>query len=115
MNWSEKLKSPFPFYLADDRKNFTLILAISAFVVVFLHVYKPYNFHTDLTTPQEFLFGGVTLVILSLDILLLPKLFPKTFDPLNWTMGKYMALTMLHLVLIGIVSTAIDDIFICPE
>lgn len=115
MNWSEKLKSPFPFYLNDDRKNMVFILAVSAFVVMFLHVYRPYNFHTELTTGQEFLFGGVTLAILVFDIILLPKLFPRAFDPLNWTMGKYMALTMLHLVLIGIVSTAIDELFICPE
>jgi len=115
MKWSERLKSPFPFYLNDDRKNFVLILAISAFVVVFLHVYRPYNFHTELTLGQEFLFGGVTLAILAFDILLLPKLFPKAFDPLNWTVGKYMMLTTFHMIVIGLVSTAIDELFICPE
>lgn len=116
MTLSERLKSPFPFYLNDDRKNILLILAISLFVVVFLHLYRPYfNRHVELNLGQKFLFGGVTLVILFFDIIILPRIFPKKFDATTWTVGKYSLLTLFHLVLIGIASTLIDEFYICPD
>lgn len=115
MNWLEKLKSPFPFYLNDDRKNVVFILCLSLFVVFFLHVYRPYSFHTALTVGQEFLFGGVTFVVLFLNVIILPRIFPRTFDVLHWTLGKYILLTTFHLILIGVASTLIDIFYICPE
>ena len=116
MTLTERLKSPFPFYLNDDRKNLILILAISLFVVAFLQLYRPYfNMHVELNIAQKFLFGGVTFIILFFDILILPRLFPKAFDATTWTVGKYSMLTFLHLVLIGIASVVIDELFICPE
>ncbi len=114
MNWSEKMKTPFPFYLDDDRKNIIFILVISLFVVGFLMVFQPsFSHHGPLTVPQKFLFGGVTFAVLFLDIIILPKLFPKAFD--NFTLGKYILITILHLVLIGIVSTIIDELLIFPQ
>ncbi|HEY3405348.1 MAG TPA: LytTR family DNA-binding domain-containing protein [Ohtaekwangia sp.] len=116
MTLSERLKSPFPFYLNDDRKNILLILAISLFVVAFLHLYRPYfNRHVELTIGHKFLFGGVTFVVLFFDIIILPRLFPKAFDATTWTIGKYSMLTLLHLILIGIASTILDETYICPE
>src|SRR5687767_2553781 len=102
MSWREKLKSAFPFYLNDDRKNVIFILSLSLFVVFFLHVYRPYSFHTELTLPQEFLFGGVTFAALIVNIIILPKIFPRTFDILHWTLGKYILLTTFHLILVGV-------------
>jgi len=116
MNLREKLKSPFPFYLNDDRKNTVLILGISLFVAFFLQLYRPYfQQHVELTLPQSFLFAGVTFAVLYFNIVILPHLFPKRFDPVNWTIGKYLSLTLWHLVAIGMISTAIDELFICPE
>ena len=116
MGLREKLKSPFPFYLNDERKNTYFILGISLFVVVFLRLYRPYfDYHVELTLPQTFLFGGVTFAVLFFNIIILPRLFPRRFDPLQWTIGKYTALTAWHLVLIGIISTAIDELYICPD
>jgi hypothetical protein len=115
MSWLEKLNAPFPFYLNDDRRNVLFILGLSLFVVFFLHVYRPSGFHTDLTVGQEFMFGGVTFGVLFFNIILLPKLFPKPFDPLHWTLGKYILMTLLHLVLIGIASTIIDIVHLHPE
>jgi len=116
MSWRENLNSPFPFYLNDDRKNIAFISAISLFVVFFLHVYHPqHRLHIELTLPQKFLFGGVTFIILFLNIVVLPKLYPKTFDPLNWTVKKYILLTLFHCFLIGIISTIIDEVYIRPN
>ncbi len=116
MSWREKLDSPFPFYLNDSRKNILFISAVSLFVVFFLHVYRPQDtLHTELTFPQKLLFGGVTFSILLLNIIVLPKMFPKLFNALNWTVGKYIVLTLFHCFLIGVVSTIIDEVYICPE
>lgn len=116
MSLSERLKSPFPFYLNDDRKNTLFILVVSLFVVLFLHVYRPYfEYHIALTIPQKFLFGGVTFAVLFFDIIILPRIFPKAFDPLNWNIGKYTLLTLQHLVIIGIISTLLDVYVICPD
>lgn len=116
MTLSERLKSPFPFYLNDDRKNTLFILVVSLFVVLFLHVYRPYyEYHVSLTIAQKFLFGGVTFAVLFFDIIILPRIFPNAFDPLNWTVGKYTLLTCQHLVIIGIISTLLDVFFICPD
>ncbi|HEY9049608.1 MAG TPA: LytTR family DNA-binding domain-containing protein [Ohtaekwangia sp.] len=114
MNWSERLKAPFPFYMDDDRKNIIFILVVSLFVVGFMHVFRPsFSHHTLLTVGQKFLFGGVTFFVLLLDIIFLPKFFPKAFD--NFTIGKYILVTALHLILIGIASTIIDEVYICPQ
>jgi hypothetical protein len=110
--WTDKLNEPFPFYLNDDRKNIALIIGLSLFVVFFLHVYRPYNFHAELSVGQEFLFGGVTFVILTFNIIALPKLFPSFFD--QWTVKKYIFITFLHVLFIGIISTFLDIYFICP-
>lgn len=116
MRWYQKLNSPFPFYLNDDRKNIAFIGFVSLFVVFFLQVYKPqHSFQTELTLPQKFLFGGVTFIILFLNIIVFPKLYPRIFDPLNWTVKKYILLTLFHCLLIGIISTIIDEVYICPE
>lgn len=115
MSWLNKLNAPFPFYLNDDRRNTFFILALSLFVVFFLHMYRPYGFHTELTVAQEFLYGGITFAVFFTNIVGLPKIFPRSFDPLRWTIGKYLLLTLLHLFLIGIVSTLINIFYIHPE
>lgn len=116
MNWRENLNSPFPFYLNDDRKNIGFIGAVSLFVVFFLHVYHPqHSSHVDLTVGQKFLFGAVTFLVLFINIVFLPKVYPKAFDPTAWTVKKYILLTLFHCILIGLASTVIDELFICPE
>lgn len=114
MNVAGKLNTPFPYYLNDDRKNAALIVVISAFVVAFMYFFKTPNDH-DLTLPQHFIFGGVTLVSLFFNIVLLPRFFPVWFDASTWTLKKYILHTIMHLVLIGIASSIVDIYYICPE
>src|SRR5687768_11995675 len=92
MSLAEKLNSPFPYYLNDDRKNTILALCVGLFVVFFLHVYKPQNnFDIVLTSPQKFMFGGVTFAVLFLNIVWLPKfLHLAVLDPVRWTVKNYI-------------------------
>jgi len=111
------LREPFPFYLNDDRKNVLLISSISLFVIFFMGVYKP--FRGDLF-PLELwhilTFGGITFFALFVNILVLPKLFPVAFDPVHWTVKKYIVTTLWHCLLIATLSTVFDTLIChCPE
>jgi DNA-binding LytR/AlgR family response regulator len=116
LNVSERLQSPFPYYLNDDRKNLLIILAISSFVVFFMLVYRPVrNFEEELTFGKTCIFGGVTFIVLTISIVILPKLFPAAFDPTNWTIRKYLLQTLGQCFIIGVVSVFIDKLYICPQ
>jgi DNA-binding LytR/AlgR family response regulator len=112
----EKLKSPFPYYLNDDRKNTILTVCIGLFVVFFLHVYKPlHSWDQAISSGQKFMFGGVAFAILFLSIVILPKLFPVVFDPLNWNIQKYALHIFWNCLVITVVNTLIDKFYICPD
>ncbi len=111
---SDSLKAPFPFYLNDDRKNFVLVFLTSIFVTLFLYLFR---------TPSEFTFsenlqwlhGSITFVCLSFNILVLPKLFTATMDPVSWNYRKYALLNVWHLILIGATCTVVEKLFVCEE
>jgi hypothetical protein len=116
MRWKETLNYPFPFYLNDDRKNFLFILCMGVFVFVFLIFFKTSSpSHLELNTFQKGIFGVITFIGLFFTILILPKIFPELFDIDQWTIGKYIAHTTLNITVIGILSTATDELYICPE
>jgi DNA-binding LytR/AlgR family response regulator len=111
-----KLNSPFPYYLNDDRKNTLLAASVGLFVVFFLTVYKPQNnIDQVLTTGQKVMFGGVTFILMYLNIVSLPKLFPAVLDPVQWTIKKYILHTLWICFTIAVINTGIDAIYVCPE
>ena len=114
MGLADKLNTPFPFYLNDDRKNLGLIAVISLFVLAFMIAFKSRN-DLDLSLPQHLLFAGITFICLGINILVLPRLFPVWFDPVNWTVKKYILLNIGHLILIGFAASLVDIYYICPE
>ena len=117
MSLAEKLNSPFPYYLNDDRKNTILSLFVGLFVVFFHLVYRtPNSLDISLKLPQKFLFGGVTFVMLFLNIVWLPKvLHISALDPTRWTVKKYIIHTLWICFSIGVVNTIIDKLYICPD
>jgi len=117
MGLGEKLNSPFPYYLNDDRKNTILSLGVGLFVVFFLHAYKPQNnFDIVLTSVQKTMFGGIAFLVLYFNIVLVPKILNIAFlDPVNWTVKKYILHTFWICLMIAIINTAVDKFLICPE
>jgi hypothetical protein len=116
MSLGEKLNSPFPYYLNDDRKNTILSVCVGLFVVFFLHVYKmPNNLEIHLTSPQKFMFGGVASAVLYLNIVFLPKFLPTILDPVHWTVKKYILHTLWICAMIAVINTIINKLYICPE
>jgi len=116
MSLAEKLNSPFPYYLNDDRKNTILSLCVGAFVVFFLHVYKPQNnFDIDLTSGQKFMFGGVAFAVIFMNIVWLPKFLQiAALDPVRWTVKKYILHTLWICFMISLVNVIIDKLYVCP-
>ncbi len=111
---SDSLKTPFPFYLNDDRKNFILVFLLSIFVTLFLYVFRtPSEFKP--TSNLQWLHGSITFISLSFNILVLPKLFPAAMDPVSWNYKKYMYLNLGHLILISALCTVIEKLFVCQE
>lgn len=117
MTLGEKLNSPFPFYLNDDKKNTILSFSVALFVVFFLHVYHPQDgFDIVLNSAQKFAIGGgVTFALMYFNIVLLPKLLPGILDAVQWTVKKYILHTLWICFTIAFVNVIIDKIFICPE
>lgn len=91
-----------------------LVAVISLFVLAFMHFFKLPNDH-DLTLGQLVLFAGVTFVCLILNIVLLPRIFPALYDTENWNLKKYIILNIWHLFSIGMASSLVDIVYICPE
>jgi hypothetical protein len=116
MSLGEKLNSPFPYYLNDDRKNTILSICVGLFVVFFLHVYKiPNNLEINLSSLQKFMFGGVASAVLYFNIVILPKYLPTILDPVHWKVKKYILHTLWICAMIAAVNTTIEKLYICPE
>jgi len=97
------LRSPFPYYLNDDRKNTYLCAGIGLFLVVFMFVFQ----HVQ---AKVLLVGGVTFLVLWANIVLLPKLFPRPFDSATWTVGKYIVFSLWQLLMDGFFIAVVLEI-----
>jgi hypothetical protein len=104
----EFLRTPFPYYLNDDRKNTFLIAGIALFVLVFMLVFTPYS-------AKIFLVSAIVFVVMWSSVVLLPWVFPTTFDPANWTVGKYIVFSLWQLLMDGFfIAVALELLNIHP-
>lgn len=95
------LQESFPYYLDSDRKNMALSAGLGAFMVVFLVAFNPLKWEHFLLF---FIIGLVIFVTLYVTIVWFPKVWPNVFDPIRWTVGKYILFTLWQLLIIGIVA-----------
>lgn len=113
-NMKKLLFLSFPFYLNDEAKNAFLVLLTSSFVVIFLFIYTPFRaFNEEQTTLQIWVAGLITLGILLIHLLLIPKLFPILFEPAVWTVLKYILFNTWLLFIIGLTNTFVNLLFFC--
>jgi hypothetical protein len=93
------LQESFPYYLNNDRKNTLLSLGVALCVLVMMVVFHPTHLqHLGL----HMLITVVIFAVLYICIIWFPKFFPEAFDPLNWTIGKYILFTIWQCFVIGI-------------
>ncbi|MCE2893668.1 MAG: LytTR family transcriptional regulator [Flammeovirgaceae bacterium] len=117
VSWTQRfgdwLNAPFPFYLNDDRKNFLLVTVLSAFVTLFLYLFKTES-EFSFADGLEWLHGLITFGALLFNLLVLPRIFPALLDPTAWTIKKYIVFNAWHLVLIWAIATVLEKMFFCP-
>jgi hypothetical protein len=117
VSWTQRfgdwLNAPFPFYLNDDRKNFLLVTVLSAFVTLFLYLFKTES-EFSFANGLEWLHGLITFGPLLFNLLVLPRIFPALMDPTAWTIKKYIVFNVWHLVLIWAIATVLEKMFFCP-
>ena len=105
---------PFPFFLNNDRENFLLIAGISAFIYIFIKVFRPFG-ALSTTQDEAHVYSIITLLVLSFNILLLPRLFPRFLDDGNWTLRSYLLFNVYNMLSITFFITLSHYITREPE
>jgi len=101
----ERLNSPFPYYLNDERKNTLLVLAVSVFLFFFLWSVHIAQMPEKLN--KIILITIISFVVLFGHIVLLPRIAPVLFDPVNWTVRKYILFNTWKLFVIGAICSVL--------
>lgn len=98
------LNQPYPTEDSTAR-NLVKSVGFGAFVGLFLLVFQPFGldaWQTSAKTLKILGFGGVTLVVMLANVLLLPVLWPTYFSDKGWTVGKEIVRIMAVVIVIAI-------------
>jgi len=93
----KNLNKPYPFF--DDLVyNLKVFLGISMFLFLFILFFQPvelrnFEFNNQLLIIAGF--GGITFLILSINFILFPSIFPKIFLYGNWQLHKDILLNFI--------------------
>jgi hypothetical protein len=118
------LNKPYPFN-EDLRHNAKIILFISLGILAFLLIFQPIDIASFTRTQIFYLVTGLaasTFLVLSLNLIVLPSLFPKIFDNNRWNVKREILWNLWILVtitgsdilfyskLFGLIDIAFSDI-----
>ena len=118
------LNKPYPFN-EDLRHNAKIILFISLGILAFLLIFQPIDIASFTNTQIFYLVTGFavsTFLVLSLNLIVLPSLFPKIFDNNRWNIKREILWNLWILVtitgsdilfyskLFGLIDIAFSDI-----
>jgi hypothetical protein len=95
------LKQPYPC----SRNSWRTIVLISLFVSIFLIIFKPFGASNINQTARIWIlagYGGVTFIILIVNLIGVPLLFKKEFAESNWTLGRQILWLCWILFTIGL-------------
>jgi hypothetical protein len=97
--------NPYPF--SDDLKHNTKIIFFTSLgVFAFLFLFQPFDINSLPTKERYYLLSGlagITFLSLSINLLLIPSLFPKKFTSEGWNIKKEILwnLWILFTILVG--------------
>lgn len=97
----KRLREPYPV----NVKKWPMIISISCFIGLFLMMFQPFGLQfVEVENKSLVLFGYgvITFIILTLNILVLPLIFPKYFDEKNWTVGKQILWLNIDVLMIAV-------------
>lgn len=101
------LNSPYPLdmeWIPGIRKSFYFGVIITAILFVF----KPFGFHNIKGWDAlwyAMAFGGITMLVVIINSLLIPRLFPKVFDEDEWKLWKEFIYIIFTISFIGFANT----------
>lgn len=84
------LKQPSPINI-DTKQDFTISLLISLFVFFFLLIFQPFGLSTTEPGLRYIMISGfaaVCFLVLTLNLLLIPRILKNVFSEENWTVDK---------------------------
>lgn len=87
MKFRKYIHQAFPL----QENKWPVIILISLFVSLFLIVFQPFGINLMPEENRIILLSGyglVTFVVLFLDLIVIERLFPKTFNEKSWTISK---------------------------
>lgn len=103
---STLLEQPYPTEEPVLRTVFKSV-AVGVFVALFLILFQPFGLD-DWQTPAKVLkiagFGVVTTLVMLINSLVLPLLFPRYFSDGQWTVGKEIGRIVLLITVIALVN-----------
>lgn len=111
MNLINYLKQPFP--KADSK--WKIIILISLFVSLFLIVFQPFGINLMNGNYKYIIllsYGLVTFFTLVINLIIIERIFPKTFNERNWTIGKEFAWLLWIIFSIGLGNALYTNYFI---
>ncbi len=88
-NFTKYLYNPYP----QTLNRWSITIAISLFISLFMVIFQPFglqNFKSDHKTIFLCGYGLVTFVILIINLMVLPVLFPRLLGEDRWTVGKHL-------------------------
>jgi len=97
------LRQPFPFYIPLTRILF-FSFTTGLFVSVFLLVFKPFGSGDYILEGRTWIlwgYGFVTFLILLVDMLVWPAVFPAFFNETKWNVSKGIGFQFWHIISIG--------------
>lgn len=102
---TETLRSPFPYYFDDERKNTALTAGFSLFLILFMFAVKN-EFETKI------LWMGIsTFWVLYVNVVWFPKFWPGFMDTSNWTVGKYIVFSIWQMLVCCLFLPIVCQIF----
>lgn len=97
------LRQPFPFEISPIRiLLFSFMTGL--FVSVFLLVFKPFGSGAYIQEGRAWIlwgYGFVTFLVLQVDLLVWPAVFPGFFNETKWNVAKGIGIQFWHIVSIG--------------
>lgn len=98
-----------------EENKWKIILPISIFILFFMPVFQPFGL-SEFQSPDKLLilagYGLVTFIILMIDMILIPVVFPKVYSEEKWTVFKEMLNFLLILFTIGLGNLVYSHFYI---
>ena len=97
------LRQPFPFYISPTRRLF-FSFTTGLFVSVFLLIFKPFGSGVYILEGRTWIlwgYGFVTFLILLVNMLVWPAVFPRFFNEVKWNVAKGIGFQFWHIISIG--------------